>query len=140
MPDLPLSTTEEGNALSNQRSELYTEGGLLHKYGVNDKQLSFVIAYFLPDFRLNNPAFLADLEACTKELRKREIVFAVDGVKFILYNRYSLAKDACILETKKFKFGEKVVLPDNCKNLAEMVMKAYEKQAEAESDPLEKAS
>ncbi len=98
--------------LADIRAEFEDKAGIIHKYGKEDDEFFFVIGYLKPDPRLLNPEFRFALETCINSRRPNvQLALKVDRVKMIMYQNYSLDEQACLWESRDFKFSEKPDLP-----------------------------
>lgn len=110
------------------RTEFEKEAGIIHDYGKDDDEFFFVIGYLKPDPRLLEPSFRSALEKCIEaRLSNIQLALKVDSVKFIMYQNYSLDKEACVWESKEFKLQEDLDLPQ--KNLVDTVKKIIEEKS-----------
>lgn len=114
--------------LAKIRTEFEKEAGVIHKYGKDDDEFFFVIGYLKPDFRLNDPQFCRELEKCINIRRPNiQLALKVDGVKFIMYQNYSLDPRACLWESKECKLLKEPVLPQ--KNLTDSIIEIIRRKS-----------
>lgn len=125
--------------LSEVRAEFEREANIVHKYGKEDDEFFFVIGYLKPDPRVLDKTFLTALETCINERRPHiQLAMKVDCVKFIMYQNYSLDKEACLWESKEFKLLEEVDLPQ--KNLLDTILEVINARMLTDQQETQKAA
>lgn len=111
--------------LAQIRATFEEKSGVVHKYGKNDDEFFFVIGYVLPDSRLLGTQFRLALEKCINSRRPHiQAALKVDRVKVIMYQNYSLDKQACLWESKEFFLNQTPDLPQ--KKLIDTIRQATE--------------
>jgi len=125
--------------LATIRAEFEKQANIVHKYTSTDDEFFFVIGYLKPDFRIQDKAFRFDLEKCINERRPNiQTAMKVDRVRVVMYQDYSLSKEACLWQSQELKLGENPDLPQG--TLIETIKNVIaEKQRQLEEEHFKQA-